>query len=227
MMMTLPELTLKPVPTLQNVEVRAVETTDWMAEELSDALPLRAGDRARVEKLFDPKERAKLRANLAAERMLLARLSGGQADTLALSRNVYGAPMIEGCSVCNVSISRSASFVAVAYSDSRPVGVDIEHCQIVEWLPMLAMVCDTDEADIFKLFAESMDEPLIGFRRMWTIKEAVLKAIGQGLAGDAKRVRVPASLLIADGTGAVNVGGKDWDVAVHKAPKTIIAIAAG
>lgn len=102
------------------------------------------------------------------------------------------------------SLARSADLAVVAVAPFE-VGVDVEHLdQAVDGAPALA--CTAEEAaDLHRLPA---GERIEAFLRLWTAKEAYLKATGAGLAV------APASVEVGVGTGPVAPvgapGGARW-----------------
>ncbi|MEM8712162.1 MAG: 4'-phosphopantetheinyl transferase superfamily protein [Planctomycetota bacterium] len=79
------------------------------------------------------------------------------------------------------SISHDASLVAAVVSRDRPMGVDLERIELRRRL-LVERVADAEERSIL---GETEERPLeaFGFARLWTSKEAVLKAEQIGLPG--------------------------------------------
>jgi phosphopantetheinyl transferase len=118
----------------------------------------------------------------------------------------HGKPFLPGRPAFN--ISHSGAWVACAVSRNALIGIDIEtfgHLQ--DYRALLAVVTHPNERrSIDKVAA---DEQGAWFKRCWTRKEAVLKAIGSGLSDDLCSIDVrleegepvldhPASLRIVD-----------------------------
>jgi 4'-phosphopantetheinyl transferase len=96
--------------------------------------------------------------------------------------------------------------VVVAASDVGPVGVDVELDSCAEFAGFDAV--SLAESEQQQLAALSAEHRTTGRTQMWVRKEAVLKATGDGLTVDPRRVIVsppsepPRLLAWADGTVA-------------------------
>lgn len=104
-------------------------------------------------------------------------------------RNSVGRP-VAGAGV-GVSLSHSGGWIAVATTRSGCVGVDIEAVRPVS--PALARRCLADSE--LAWWEEAQDERprMLRFLRLWTAKEAYLKATGAGLSTDPRGVRIDLS----------------------------------
>ena len=116
---------------------------------------------------------------LAQQREAALRLlSGLVGEDVILGHNDEGAPYLPQHPELRVSISHCRSAVAVAVSDSGPVGIDVEsRRRISEGL--VERVCNEGEKAVVRAAAD----PTMTFLRLWTKKEAVLKMRGTGIRG--------------------------------------------
>jgi 4'-phosphopantetheinyl transferase len=116
----------------------------------------------------------------------------------------HGRPTVVGDQRISFSVSHSANFALIALTEGdTAVGVDVEGVRPRRHLDALAARVLNDEEHANWLLLEDADEQLRGFLRVWTAKEAYLKALGIGIA---TRLRdVPARV---DGwrTGELDVG---------------------
>jgi 4'-phosphopantetheinyl transferase len=141
--------------------------------------------------LVDDQERARAqRYRLAADRdrfllgaVLLrtaaARLLDARPADIAVDRTCarcgaqHGRPLLPGSGL-HASVSHSGEVVAVALTWSGPVGVDVEAVRPIDFAAIADRVCTP---------AERIDIRAEGdFYTVWTRKEAVLKATGEGLS---------------------------------------------
>lgn len=115
-------------------------------------------------------------------RLLIEFYAGSECASREFTINQYGKPSIEN-SVFEFNLSHSGNVAVVAFSVNIPVGVDVE-----------AKRSDFDYIAIGKHFftseesshIESDKNPEDRFFQYWTGKEAIAKAIGQGLSIDLK-----------------------------------------
>ncbi len=96
----------------------------------------------------------------------------------------YGKPYLRDWPDVHFNISHSGQYVACAVAD-QPVGIDV---QIIEaYRPdVAARVCTGKE--LARLRAN--DDPAAEFTKLWTQKEAYLKALGCGITGDIRNVQI-------------------------------------
>jgi 4'-phosphopantetheinyl transferase len=103
---------------------------------------------------------------------------------IRVNRTDTGKPVVAGG--IHFNVTHSADLILVAVSDARPVGVDIErkrdvarvHALVARWLT------DAERNELAQLTnrgASSSD----AFLRIWSLKEARLKALGVGISGAA------------------------------------------
>ena len=94
----------------------------------------------------------------------------------------------------NFNISHSREKVLVGFSDQYEIGVDIEYKQAVD-VSAFASYFHPEEID----FLESNEHSLEAFYKIWTRKEALLKAIGVGLLSGLNGVNVLLDEVNHDG----------------------------
>ena len=159
---------------------------------------------------------------------LLARYAGlDRAPEIA--RGEHGKPYAPAVPAIDFNLSHSRDHVLLAFARHQPLGVDLERIDRRLSLEDLARrFFSGDEADALDRLGET--ERLPAFLRLWTCKEAVLKAIGQGLSFGLDRV---AFALGGDGmpTGlshlAAEAGARDqWHLwQLEPAPGFVGALA--
>ena len=172
------------------IVVHRVELVDAPAEALTPDELERAG-RYRVESA----RRSFVAVRAALRRVLGARLGLAPAE-VELTLSEHGRPGVGGGRVSfNVSHSGDIGLIAVADGDRR-VGVDVEQVR-----------SETDFRALAERFFHPDEARAIGdrrdaFFRCWTRKEAVVKAIGQGLSHP-----LDTFVVDVDGAGARPVAG--------------------
>ena len=113
-----------------------------------------------------------LRKQRLAVRALLCELFG---EKVYLSHHDNGKPYLEN-SVTNISITHTAKYVAVILNDNEDVGIDIESIRHAEE-DLIERTMNEEEQRMIR----SAAQPDRMFTRLWTQKEAVVKAEGTGI----------------------------------------------
>ncbi len=110
----------------------------------------------------------------------------------------------------SVSVSHSGERTAIAIAAHARVGVDLERLRALPVKGLATRYFVTDEAEAITHAAD--DARLEIFFRLWTLKEAQGKLLGEGLAGGALSWRVPALDDVGHGCGFASIDGRDWCV---------------
>jgi 4'-phosphopantetheinyl transferase len=126
----------------------------------------------------------------AALRMILGRATGVEPSEVEFLFGERGKPRLAGGQLF-FNASDSGDFVVVALATAE-VGVDIELARIIRRPDRLAeRVCTDRELELLaRTPREARDTMLL---RLWTCKEAGLKAAGVGLSGGARNVEADIS----------------------------------
>ncbi len=171
-----------------------VDHAAWRAGHMGKTI-LTPEEQARVAKLRGADRRANLDAVLAARRAWLAEQLGVAPDDIRLDRQAEGAPVLRAPEARAVSFSRSGTVSALAIGrDARAFGLDVEQIREMDPAASLGMVCLPEEAAaVADVIAAAPREPR--FLRLWTLKEAVLKATGRGFRADAQKVHLAPDML--------------------------------
>jgi 4'-phosphopantetheinyl transferase len=148
-------------------------------------------------------------------------------DPLALRFGAHanGKPSVEGADI-EFNLSHSGGLALIAVAQSRRVGVDVEQVRPMPSLESVAArVCTPGELATLAGLAESQRDH--AFLAMWTRKEALAKATGEGIGGVFRDARDgPAGTgvqwTLADLTdlpgyvACVAVEGAGWRIARHR-----------
>lgn len=157
-----------------------LSATDWAllsGEECARALRFHKHD-----------DKVRFVTTRAALRLLLGERLRYPPQLLRFGANAYGKPSLEAEVLSNPAIffnvSHAGSFALIALSERAPVGVDIEHRD---------PHCDVTGLSLLVL--SELERLLPGDRRVdffecWTTKEAVLKALGFGIAEHLQQLSV-------------------------------------
>ncbi len=152
-----------------------------------------------------------------------------QMADVALDRTAHGKPFFDPARDMDFNLSHSGDYALVALAQEQSIGVDLEHCGRQRSVLALAQrfFCAREFAALAAL--PEGRQPL-AFVRLWTCKEAVLKALGRGIAFGLHRLEfaldafgTPTHLhAIADDGGDI----ADWHVvALQPSPGYLGALA--
>ncbi|MDE1180145.1 4'-phosphopantetheinyl transferase superfamily protein [Paraburkholderia sp.] len=155
---------------------------------------LSTDERARAQRFYRHEDTLRFASVRAALRDLLSARLGIAARDVRFASGENGRPCVTQSAhgaVCapDFNVSHSGAYGLIALSDQRRVGVDIEqHSERVEWRSLSrATLTGSEIAWIDSLDA---DAQLRAFYDAWSAKEALLKAIGVGIAGGLPRLAV-------------------------------------
>ena len=154
-------------------------------------------ERDRLGRFRRPADQARYLAAHALVRLVLADAVGRPAAALGFDRSCrcgaqHGKPVLPGGP--GFSLTHAGDLVGVAVHPGGEVGLDVERVRELGDLPgMLAHVCSPQES------AADAD----AFFTLWTRKEALLKAVGTGLATPMTAITLgPAGVLAWTGEDA-------------------------
>jgi 4'-phosphopantetheinyl transferase len=201
--------------------MRSIELSDnevqlwWASLDVSEATinrlraTLTPGELERADRFRVTGAGRRFIAARAGLRSVLETTTGIAATDIRFRLGSHGKPYLaDGCLLFNAS--DSGDFVAVALAEAE-VGVDIELKRSIPRRDRLAhRICTVRELEQLERAPEDeRDERLL---RLWTCKEAALKAVGTGLPGGVRNVDVE---IPADGPPKLNglIGESDgWSL---------------
>lgn len=167
----------------------------------------------------------------AALRLILARYTGTEPDALQFVYGASGKPALAspaGRAPLHFNLTDSEDLALIAVTRAAPVGIDIERLRPIPEADQIAesFFSARERAELAQLPAVARQ---VAFFRLWTRKEAVLKAEGHGLSEPLDRVEV---LLDASTPACIRSIGGDhaaaarwWVAEIDPAPGYIGAVA--
>jgi 4'-phosphopantetheinyl transferase len=204
-------------------------TVWWAAPIAPEEAPelvglLDAHERARLDRLRRPADRARYLAAHALARLVLAGGTHTAAATLAFDRTCrcgeqHGKPLLPGAP--GFSLSHAGLLVGVAVHRDGAVGLDVEQVRDVADLAAVA-------AHVHSPVERSRDgsADLHTFFRTWTRKEALVKATGDGLAAPMSAITLAAGgAVVEQWAGARAPDGPLWLHDLAPAPGHVAAVA--
>ncbi|MCY4364788.1 MAG: 4'-phosphopantetheinyl transferase superfamily protein [Chloroflexi bacterium] len=139
----------------------------------------------------------------AALRSLLCEELGCPNAQLGFQESEYGKPfaLVAGQPApISFNVSHSGSHGLIACAPHGRLGIDVEEIAPRPHLASLieAVMAPGEQAELGLL---SGDAQLCQFFRLWTCKEALIKALGTGFSTDISKLYVPAGLRLGERTG--------------------------
>ncbi len=148
---------------------------------------LDAQERIRARTLRRTRERTRFMLAHGWMRCRLGEQFGCPAESLRFTTNEHGKPEIEQAGAPHFSFSASEDQAVIAMAEARPVGIDIECMTGIDVKIMLPMVGHATDNLILDLPGPEQGP---AFYRLWTGKEAVLKAMGTGFRSDPRTIEL-------------------------------------
>lgn len=142
---------------------------------------LDAGERERAARFLFERHRRQFVAAHALKRLMLSAAAGatGPADW-TFEAGAHGKPKLTGKRGPHFNISHCEGLVACAVSETVEIGVDVERLERPAPLELAGHYFAAAECTLLSALPQAQ-RPL-GFFRLWTLKEAYIKATGLGLA---------------------------------------------
>lgn len=182
-----------------------IDLDDSRALQGDPARELSAAERERAEKFRFDAHRDRWLAGRIALRRILARELGTMPHDLAFDTLAHGKPILtaEHAAALEFNMSHSLGCAVVGVTRDSALGVDVE---AVERITDIRAIAERNfaEEERAQLFALAEAEQVEGFYRIWTRKEAYIKAVGTGLGHALDRFAVtvepdPCAFIHIDG----------------------------
>jgi len=198
----------------------------WRSEaaSLARAKEILSGEEiARVSRLVDESQRRRLAAHLCSRKQLLSLLADAHPGDISIAHDDDGRPFLPQWPGIRISFADSGGWSVLALCRTTQIGVDVEFVRPISWEAMLPMISSEDEAQEISRAAGDDAAPA-AFFRSWTAKEAVLKAEGRGMRGNARCVRLPAGYIHGETRSVVlQKDGCAYQLEVIEIAGTIVA----
>jgi phosphopantetheinyl transferase len=174
---------------------------EWLCAGLAFAMPvssvlgsfdpdsvLDSEEQSQAERFLKREDRERYRAAHGLVRLVLGAATGQNPAGLRFSRRPGGKPFLSDTGPLDFNLSHGGAWVAVALSRSGRVGIDVEtERPLAFWEEIAGSFLAPDEI---------ASAGAIGHLKIWTAKEAALKAQGAGFA-----IAPDCVAVIADGAG--------------------------
>lgn len=161
---------------------------------------------ARAERFRFPDDKARYTAGRALLRYALAEQLGCQPQNLSLKAEKNGKPYLDNnTDNLHFNVAHTDDIYLIGCNYGNEIGVDVERIgrhKGKELERMFKFVSHPEEGEIWDAHREE-ERPLL-FTRLWTMKEAILKAHGAGLTIAPRTINLGAAL--ESGVGDIVIG---------------------
>ena len=180
------------------VDVRCIWAPEWLAESDEIEAVLSVAERARARRFHHRRDHDRYVVQAGLLRRVLAHYAKCSPQSLRFHSGAKGKPALHpssGLDDIAFNLSHSAGLILLAMSVGVEVGVDLEQLRPI---PEQGAIADTHftPAETAALATSPEASRTEGFYRLWTAKEAVLKATGDGISELLGKVEI---VLSADG----------------------------
>lgn len=165
---------------------------------------LSAAEKERAQRFYYDYHRIRYTVSHALTRAILAQYANISPEKLIFSQHKYGKPYLENAPQIEFNLTHSKDLALLAIGQSHPVGIDIEYFKARGYQGISEMMYSHNEQRLVEN-AVSNIKPLIFFK-IWSQKEAVIKADGRGIFNDTRRFDVNISKNDYD----LCAFGEDW-----------------
>ena len=181
----------QPTPTLRtgDVHVWTVPLSSTNATLQKLRLLLSNAERERASRFTFEKDQARFVSCRASLRILLGRYTGLPPEKIVFRYEPQGKPALAGVAGWQFNVSHSRDQAAIAVSRYDSIGIDLE--LIDPHFPRHEVAADILASDELRdLNALPPARQPEYFFQLWTLKEALLKAIGGGFSIDPREIRI-------------------------------------
>ncbi|MGA2887857.1 MAG: 4'-phosphopantetheinyl transferase superfamily protein [Terracidiphilus sp.] len=183
-------LPLRKLPMEGTIDVWLIDLDRPLGSEVKLDNILSGEERNRAERFIFSRYASRFRLCRAMLRLGLAGYLQQNPQEIVLTANCHGKPRLDANSALHFNVTHSDGLGAIAFTTAGEVGIDVEAYQRdVEALDIANANFTRNEA---AMIAEALSpqEQVRIFLRLWTRKEAVLKAAGCGIPYGLDKVDV-------------------------------------
>lgn len=200
-----------------------LQLVPWGPTQSALMARLPAAECARIERYRRDDDRTRALAAALLPRLLIARRTGLALAAIELPRTPAGKPFYRPDPRLQFNLSHAGAYVALAVGRSA-VGVDVEQVRLDRDLEGIARRFFAPEEQRWLARCDAIERSRCFFD-LWSRKESLLKATGEGLAGSLASF----SAVIIDGDElCLEVRGARWRLrSYHELPGYSLALCAG
>ena len=186
---------------------REKEAMDWLDE----------AERSRQRRFVHPRPSREFTLCRAALRSLLCRELGCCNGDLSFGMSQFGKPFARvngNVAPISFNVSHSGRHGLIALTSEGRIGVDVEERSTNRNLDacIRLLFAPEEKAEFVNVHGQDKVER---FYRLWTLKEALIKAVGAGLSIDTAKFEVPRAMVRGRKTGTFrfpDTPAETWDL---------------
>ena len=199
--------TVSQVPPLQKNEVHVWRASlkKWPSDKIEKGLNiLSSEEKMRADRFLQLKHRKRfIISHVVLHDILTKYLPELWAPPLRFRYNKYGKPHLSYNFPLQFNLSNSRSMALYVVAMDREVGIDVEYIKKDIHVDRIAKrFFSPEESTVLQKLP--VEEKLEGFYRLWTLKEAYIKAIGHGLSFPLNRFTTNVKVIQMDGLISVD-----------------------
>ncbi|AFQ47686.1 4'-phosphopantetheinyl transferase family protein [Burkholderia cepacia] len=211
-------LDVPPAASRAGVRVARIDF-DWCVPLASPAYAaLNDAEHARAGRYLRHEDAVRSAATRAALRDVLGAALGIAPKEVAIVVDASGRPSLDPAHRASLdfNVSHAGDHALIAWAGAGRVGVDIESCsRSTDWRALTSEVCTAAEAAYLDGLLPAARAA--AFMRVWSAKEALLKALGTGIVGGLRAFAVvpprdaatPAATIVEPAAPAAGVAAFD------------------
>lgn len=215
----------KPTLTTNEVHVWNIDLNGPLTGRIRERLesPLDACERNRASRFHFERDREAYIRSHGALRIILASYLSNAPERIGFIPGAAGKPEIIpslNCKCLRFNLSHTRGLALIAVVRERAVGIDVEHLRPIRDFEQIARRFFTSR-ESEQLSALPASERKKAFYRLWTRKEAYLKATGEGISNALNRIEI--TLLPNELARILSINGdlnasEDWSIYPLKLP---------
>lgn len=177
---------MQPLPAPEGVNIWRLRINP-LCDQLSDLLSgLSSSEQERCLAYYRAGDRLRYAVCRVVLRRLLAARLGCQPAAVQIIFNPHGKPQLPPGAGLHFNLSHSGRYALLAISERGPVGVDVEY-RYDSGVSSDLQSCLTEDE---RHYCAMHPQPALSFFQVWSGKEALLKALGLGVAQHLRDVSV-------------------------------------
>jgi len=201
------------LPPQGTIDVWLVPLTSSAEQSVELDCVLSSDERGRSTHFRFLRDAARFRERRAALRIGLSHYLDQPASELVLTTGVFGKPRLAGDSPLRFNLAHSEDLAIMAFTTVGEIGIDLEAVTGADiCAESIATAYFTPEEAALVRERRSTDAQARTFLRLWTRKEAVLKAAAYGLSSPLDSIDVASGNVVSVRSGTNGGIGSRWRV---------------